>query len=111
MKFRLATKDELANHHITASKAHTCDPPPAKCDGPNYDLYDDGLAPPDPAAVLWHDTIPVPPNGDPVFIVMSFDATQQVGRFVFHCHILKHEDAGLMAPIEVWDPSVAALQK
>ena len=37
---------------------------------------------------------------------MSFDdARHQVGRFVYHCHILKHEDRGLMAPIEVWDPS------
>ncbi len=23
------------------------------------------------------------------------------GRFVFHCHILKHEDAGMMLPTEV----------
>jgi FtsP/CotA-like multicopper oxidase with cupredoxin domain len=40
-----------------------------------------------------------------VFVVMSFDTGQQLGRFVFHCHILKHEDKGLMAPIEVWGPS------
>jgi FtsP/CotA-like multicopper oxidase with cupredoxin domain len=37
-----------------------------------------------------------------VFLIMSFDANEQIGRFVFHCHILKHEDNGLMAPIEVW---------
>jgi FtsP/CotA-like multicopper oxidase with cupredoxin domain len=117
MKFRLATKDELADHNIRPNRAHSCDParpgdpPPDECNsGPNYDLYDDGSASPDPEAVRWHDTIPVPPSGDPVYVVMSFDASQQVGRFVFHCHILKHEDAGLMAPIEVWDPnSLAAL--
>jgi suppressor of ftsI len=28
-------------------------------------------------------------------------APVQVGRFVFHCHILEHEDGGMMAPIEV----------
>jgi len=50
--------------------------------------------------VEWHDTIPVPAARS-VFIVMSFDAKEQLGRFVFHCHILKHEDQGLMAPIEV----------
>jgi FtsP/CotA-like multicopper oxidase with cupredoxin domain len=112
MKFRLARKAELADRGITPGRAHTCDPaqpggpPPDECNGgPNYDLYDDGSASPDPEAVRWHDTIPVPPTGDPVYIVMSFDATQQVGRFVYHCHILKHEDAGLMAPIEVWDPN------
>jgi FtsP/CotA-like multicopper oxidase with cupredoxin domain len=113
MKFRLATKAELAAYGITPKNhARMCDParpgdpPPDECpSGPNYELYDDGLASPDPEAIKWHDTIPVPKTGGPVFIVMSFDASQQIGRFVFHCHILKHEDAGLMAPIEVWDPN------
>jgi FtsP/CotA-like multicopper oxidase with cupredoxin domain len=119
MKFRLATKAELwADYRITpTNRARMCDParpgdpPPDECPSgpnyelPNYELYDDGLSSPDPEAIKWHDTIPVPPTGGPVFIVMSFDASQQIGRFVFHCHILKHEDAGLMAPIEVWDPN------
>jgi FtsP/CotA-like multicopper oxidase with cupredoxin domain len=39
---------------------------------------------------------------------MSFDADQQIGRYVFHCHILKHEDNGLMAPFEVWGPGAFA---
>ena len=38
---------------------------------------------------------------------MSFVAEEQVGRYVFHCHILKHEDTGLMAPFEVWKPTPA----
>ena len=33
---------------------------------------------------------------------MSFTAKEQIGRYVYHCHILKHEDTGLMAPMEVW---------
>jgi FtsP/CotA-like multicopper oxidase with cupredoxin domain len=33
--------------------------------------------------------------------MINFDAEEQIGRFVFHCHILEHEDAGLMAPVEV----------
>jgi len=49
---------------------------------------------------IWHDTLPVEP-GVPIFIVINFDAEEQLGRYVFHCHILKHEDDGLMAPIEV----------
>ena len=52
----------------------------------------------------WHDTIPIPPSKR-VYVIMSFDAEQQLGRYVFHCHILKHEDNGLMAPIEVLDPN------
>jgi FtsP/CotA-like multicopper oxidase with cupredoxin domain len=36
-----------------------------------------------------------------IFIVVNFDAEEQLGRYVYHCHILKHEDAGLMAPMRV----------
>ena len=61
---------------------------------------------------IWHDTFPVPPaatqNGVPdknrpgkIFVVINFGANQQVGRYVFHCHILEHEDKGMMAPLEV----------
>lgn len=54
----------------------------------------------------WHDTIPVPPrdgngNAGRVFVSIPFKAPEQEGRFVFHCHILEHEDGGMMAPIEV----------
>jgi FtsP/CotA-like multicopper oxidase with cupredoxin domain len=99
MKFRLATLDELFDHHIIpSSRSHTCHPID-QCKDPDYKLYDPS---PDPKTI-WHDTIPVPADGrQNVFIIMSFDDPLQVGRFVYHCHILKHEDKGLMAPIEVW---------
>ena len=80
--------------------AHACDPNCA--DGPAYQLYNDREDLPADEPLEWHDVIPVPMNGNPVFLVMSFDAPEQIGRFVYHCHILKHEDVGLMAPIEVW---------
>jgi FtsP/CotA-like multicopper oxidase with cupredoxin domain len=64
---------------------------------------------------LWHDTIPVPPsildsNGNPAtvgktFVFIPFDDPVQVGNFVFHCHILEHEDKGMMATVEVYDPA------
>jgi FtsP/CotA-like multicopper oxidase with cupredoxin domain len=126
IKFRLATRKELEDHYHIAppTPSHTCDKAdkvPNECSEPDYNFYDDQssstidpvcrsatTAP--PRCLLWHDTIPVPPLSK-VFIVMSFDAKQQIGRFVFHCHILKHEDKGLMAPIEVWEPTlVSALQ-
>jgi FtsP/CotA-like multicopper oxidase with cupredoxin domain len=105
MKFRLATTDELKSHFILPPSPSTFTAGPGQF---QYKLYDDvsrlvqgRVENPD-----WHDTIPIPP-ATRVFVVMSFDATQQIGRFVFHCHILKHEDDGLMAPIEVWDPSAS----
>jgi FtsP/CotA-like multicopper oxidase with cupredoxin domain len=64
---------------------------------------------------LWHDTIPVPPaqfdsNNNLVaagktFVMIPFEDKLQVGQFVFHCHILEHEDKGMMATIEVYDPA------
>jgi FtsP/CotA-like multicopper oxidase with cupredoxin domain len=113
MKFRLATREELNKDYFIdpTGPSHTCDPS-AGCATPDYNFYDEKASIDDGAGGTrrWHDTIPLPPFGR-VYVVMSFDATQQIGRFVFHCHILKHEDNGLMAPIEVWDPqAVSALQ-
>jgi hypothetical protein len=102
MKFRLARRTELEARHIKPpdDSVTTCNSTLQKCPQPQYRLYETADESKDPE---WHDTMPVPPGGK-VFIMMSFDAPEQVGRFVFHCHILKHEDNGLMAPIEVWDP-------
>jgi hypothetical protein len=108
IKFRLATKQDLADHVIAPpDPSHTCTT--TTCKAPDYALYDDGSSTVDPGATRWHDTIPLPPGGT-VFVVMSFDARQQIGRFVFHCHLLAHEDRGLMAPIEVWEPQAVALK-
>lgn len=109
IKFRLATRADLAGHQILPpTQSHTC-VPLQQCASPDYQFYNDqqsnGVE--TAAEPIWHDTIPVPPFTK-IFIIMSFDAKQQIGRFVFHCHILKHEDKGLMAPIEVWDPEMAA---
>jgi FtsP/CotA-like multicopper oxidase with cupredoxin domain len=67
-------------------------------------------------ADTWHDTIPVPPRnakGEPgrAFVSIPFKAPEQVGRFVFHCHILEHEDNGMMAPVEVLGPANIAEQQ
>jgi hypothetical protein len=40
---------------------------------------------------------------------MAFTDPVIVGRFMFHCHILEHEDKGMMAQIEVYDPKVGPL--
>jgi len=52
-----------------------------------------------------HDTINLPyaVNGKPgvVKILVPFTDPVIVGRFVYHCHILEHEDGGMMAVIQV----------
>jgi FtsP/CotA-like multicopper oxidase with cupredoxin domain len=44
------------------------------------------------------DTVPLLPGKDVVIRTRFADYT---GKFVFHCHILNHEDAGMMAVVDV----------
>ena len=46
------------------------------------------------------DVVDVPIRGE-VKVVIPFTNPRTVGRFVYHCHILAHEDKGMMATIEV----------
>lgn len=48
----------------------------------------------------WKDTIGVNP-GETVLIKIQFT---KPGVFMYHCHILEHEDTGMMAQIEIYDP-------
>lgn len=50
------------------------------------------------------DVIPLPPidaKGVPGRVVLDMPFQQFAGNFVMHCHILDHEDAGMMARIDV----------
>jgi suppressor of ftsI len=46
------------------------------------------------------DIVDVPIGGE-VKVIIPFTNPLIVGRFVYHCHILSHEDKGMMATIEV----------
>lgn len=47
---------------------------------------------------VWQDVVNVPARGQ-VRVRIAFD--DFVGRTVYHCHILDHEDAGMMGDIDV----------
>ena len=47
------------------------------------------------------DTVVLPIGGE---VVVRIPFTDFVGKFVFHCHILPHEDTGMMGVVEVVDP-------
>lgn len=51
-----------------------------------------------PAAAVWQDVVNVPARGQ-VLVRIAFDDFR--GRSVYHCHILDHEDNGMMGVIEV----------
>jgi suppressor of ftsI len=49
------------------------------------------------------DTVRVPERGE-VKLRMAFTDRLILGRFMFHCHVLSHEDKGMMGQVEVYDP-------
>jgi hypothetical protein len=56
----------------------------------------------------WRDSLAIPwrtGNGAPgvAHVVMDFRDPVIAGTFVFHCHILEHEDGGMMAKIQLVD--------
>jgi len=59
-----------------------------------------------PAPWVWWDTFPLPLAKDantPGYIKFHTWFTDFAGKFVDHCHILAHEDRGMMQLIEVVD--------
>lgn len=50
----------------------------------------------------WKDTFLVQP-GKSVKIIAKFDPVINVGDYMYHCHILEHEDAGMMGYFRVGD--------
>jgi FtsP/CotA-like multicopper oxidase with cupredoxin domain len=51
-------------------------------------------------AYSWEDTTPIPAFGELVIRTRFLDFT---GKYVYHCHILSHEDLGMMGIVEVVD--------
>jgi FtsP/CotA-like multicopper oxidase with cupredoxin domain len=56
------------------------------------------------------DTVRVPERGE-VTVRMAFTDPLILGRFMFHCHVLRHEDKGMMGQIEIYDPTPPGLQE
>ncbi len=51
----------------------------------------------------WKDTVLVQP-GETVRFIGKFDPVVNSGLYMYHCHILEHEDAGMMGTFEVMPP-------
>lgn len=50
------------------------------------------------------DNFIIPVRGE-VKMIIPFTNPVIVGNFVYHCHIMEHEDGGMMATIQVFDPA------
>lgn len=99
---------ECHNFHIHQTKFSVMDADVVidPADGKSTDqcLGDRQLSPPIVQSAL-HDNFPIPP-GARIFLRIRFDGPK-LGRFVFHCHILEHEDKGMMSSIDVILPPSA----
>ncbi|HTA46993.1 MAG TPA: multicopper oxidase domain-containing protein [Bryobacteraceae bacterium] len=51
-----------------------------------------------PQPYIWRDTIALPPGG---YVITRSRFVDFTGKFVLHCHILAHEDIGMMQMVEV----------
>jgi spore coat protein A len=67
-------------------------------------LFTGPAQPPEPFEVGWKDTVRTDP-GAITRIIVPF--TGYAGRYVWHCHILEHEDNEMMRPFEVVKPAHA----
>lgn len=61
-------------------------------------IYTEPAVPPEPFEAGWKDTVRVSP-GSATRIIVKFEGF--AGRYVWHCHILEHEDNEMMRPYEV----------
>ena len=52
------------------------------------------------------DDVAVPTHGE-VRVLIAFTDPVIVGHIMFHCHVLNHEDHGMMSMLEVYRPGVA----
>lgn len=64
-------------------------------------VYTGPATPPEPNERGWKDTVPAPP-AQITRIIMKF--APYTGDYVWHCHILEHEDYDMMRPLRVIDP-------
>jgi spore coat protein A len=56
------------------------------------------VTPPDPEEAAWKDTVRAHPQMV-TRIIVKFEG--YVGRYVWHCHVLEHEDNEMMRPYDV----------
>ena len=60
-----------------------------------------------PDAITWKDTYNLKPRTKVKIAWMP----DRVGTWMYHCHILEHHEAGMMATFEVVDPQAPSVPK
>jgi FtsP/CotA-like multicopper oxidase with cupredoxin domain len=72
-----------------------------------FRLIDDAGRPPPPHLAGWKDTVFLPPGATVRFLARFADYTDPALPYMFHCHLLRHEDNGMMGQFVVVQPGQA----
>ncbi|WOO40780.1 multicopper oxidase domain-containing protein [Rubellicoccus peritrichatus] len=81
-------------HHVHTNDMYMVDIEGTYLDGRNArDLY--------PTLPLWLDTVMIPTNGS---VTLRSRYKKYTGAFVLHCHLIQHEDLGMMQLVEILPP-------
>jgi FtsP/CotA-like multicopper oxidase with cupredoxin domain len=67
----------------------------------------DGTEPP-PELTGWKDTVFIPEGREVELLVRFSDDTDRDTPYMFHCHVLRHEDNGMMGQFVVVEPGEEA---
>jgi hypothetical protein len=87
--------------HIHLVQFQVLDRGPFHLDSSGVAVPDGPRTPPQPEEAGWKDTAKVPP-GTMLRVIMRF--TGYLGNYVFHCHMLEHEDNDMMRQFTVVPP-------
>jgi spore coat protein A len=96
--------DDTHPIHLHLVRFRILDRRPIDVDARIYDrkvVYIGDTVPPEPNEAGWKDTVRATP-GASTRIIVKFEG--YTGRYVWHCHILEHEDNEMMRPYEVVAP-------
>ncbi len=66
----------------------------------------DPTGPDDPTNWMWRDTVPIPAVGQGGQVNIRHRFLDYDGLFVLHCHVLNHEDLGMMQLVKVGNPVI-----
>jgi FtsP/CotA-like multicopper oxidase with cupredoxin domain len=72
-----------------------------------FRLVDYAGRPPPPTLAGWKDTVFLPPGTTVRILVRFTDYTDPALPYMFHCHLLRHEDSGMMGQFVVVQPGQA----
>src|SRR6266536_1565189 len=75
-----------------------------------FEILSYGGARPPPYLAGPKDTVAIPPGESVRFVARFADYADPSTPYMFHCHLLRHEDNGLMGQFVVVEPGQAALQ-